>query len=130
MKTDSLFYRLFQEWPQLALELMQLPYSGENYRFVSEEIKQTGFRIDGLFKPIAADPELPLIFAEVQYQPDIDFYGRFISEITLYCYRQKPARPWLALVIYPSRSTEIQASIEFKPFILERAVESLKHRSC
>ena len=28
MKTDSLFYRLFQQWPQLALSLLKLPYSG------------------------------------------------------------------------------------------------------
>ena len=117
MKTDSLFYRLFQEWPQLALELLGLPYRSESYRFVSEEIKQTSFRIDGLFKPTEPNPEQPLIFAEVQYQPDNDFYGRFFSEIALYCYRQKPARHWLALVIYPNRAVEKSASIEFKPFM-------------
>jgi predicted transposase/invertase (TIGR01784 family) len=94
MKTHSLFYRLFQDWPQLALELLKLPYNSDSYRFVSEEIKQTGFRIDGLFKP-ADDTEYPLIFAEVQYQPDSEFYGRFFSEIALYLYRQKPARTWL-----------------------------------
>ena len=116
MKTDSLFYRLFQEWPQLALELLKLPYSGDSYCFVSEEIKQTGFRIDGLFKPTDPHLEQPLIFAEVQYQPDSELYGRLFSEITLYLYRQKPARPWIAMVIYPSRSTEKLASIEFEPF--------------
>ena len=84
---------------------------------LDEEIKQTGFRIDGLFKPTGHDPEQPLIFAEVQYQPDHDFYGRLFSEITLYCYRQKPARPWLALVIYPTRNTEKAASVEFEPFL-------------
>jgi predicted transposase YdaD len=51
MKTDTLFYRLFQRWPQLALELLGLPYSGDSYRFGSEEIKQTAFRIDGMFMP-------------------------------------------------------------------------------
>lgn len=115
MKTDSLFYRLFLDWPQLALELLNLPYSSDSYRFVSEEIKQTGFRIDGLFKP-ADDTEYPLIFAEVQYQPDSEFYGRFFSEIALYLYRQKPARAWLAMVVYPSRNIEKPASIAFEPF--------------
>ncbi len=115
MKTDSLFYRLFQDWPQLALELLKLPYNSDSYRFVSEEIKQTGFRIDGLFKP-ADDTEYPLIFAEVQYQPDSEFYGRFFSEIALYLYRQKPARTWLAMVVYPSRNIEKPASIAFEPF--------------
>ena len=75
------------------------------------------FRIDGLFKPTESNPEHPLIFVEVQYQPDNDFYGRFFSETALYCYRQKTARPWLALVIYPSRPVEKAASIEFKPFM-------------
>ena len=117
MKTDSLFYRLFQEWPQLALEMLKLPYSGDSYRFVSEEIKQTGFRIDGLFKPSTENPEQPLIFAEVQYQPDNEFYGRLLSEIMLYLYRQKPGRHWLAMVIYPTRGTERPASIEFETFM-------------
>jgi predicted transposase/invertase (TIGR01784 family) len=117
VKTDTLFYRLFLRWPQLAMELLGLPYSGDSYKFVSEEIKQTAFRIDGLFKPTVDNPEYPLIFVEVQYQPDVDFYARFFSEITLYLYRQKPGRPWLALVIYPARSTEKAAGIEFKPFM-------------
>jgi len=116
MKTDSLFYRLFQDWPQLALELLQLPYSPDSYHFVSEEIKQTGFRIDGLFKPADNKPDQPLIFAEVQYKPDADLYGRLFTEITLYLYRQKMARPWCAMVIYPNRNTERPAGIDFEPF--------------
>ena len=117
MKTDILFYRLFLLLPQVALELLDLPYRIDSYRFVSEEIKQTSFRIDGLFKPTEDNPEQPLIFTEVQYQPDADFYARLFSEITLYLYRQKPGRKWLALVIYPTRSAEKAASIEFEPFM-------------
>ena len=117
MKTDTLFYRLFQRHPKLALELLGLGYSSESYRFSSEEIKQTAFRLDGLFTPVMTDSEQPLIFVEVQYQPDDDFYDRFFSEITLYLRLHKPARPWLALVIYPTRNTEKTASIAFSPFM-------------
>jgi predicted transposase/invertase (TIGR01784 family) len=117
MKTDTLFYRLFQRRPQLALELLGLHYRGDSYRFSAEEIKQTAFRLDGIFTPIAGDPEQPLIFAEVQYQPDPDFYARFFSEITLYLRLNKPGRRWLALVIYPARSVEKPAGIEFEPFM-------------
>jgi len=117
MKTDTLFYRLFQRKPALALELLGLPYRNDSYRFGSEEIKQTAFRIDGLFTPITDDLELPVIFAEVQYQADIDFYDRLFSEITLYLRLHKPGRSWLALVIYPDRRTEKAASIEFLPFM-------------
>ena len=117
MKTDTLFYRLFLRKPKLALELLGLDYAGDSYRFSSEEIKQTAFRIDGLFKPVADDPEQPIIFVEVQYQVDNDFYGRLFSELTLYLYLKKPERDWLILLIYPSRSIEKKASIEFLPFL-------------
>ncbi len=117
MQTDSLFYRLFQNWPKIVINLLQLPCEASSYRFVSEEIKQTGFRIDGIFKPIDNHPEQPIIFTEVQYQPDHDFYGRFFSEIILYLYRQKPGRHWLAFVIYPDRQTEKPPSIEFEPLL-------------
>ena len=85
--------------------------------FSSEEIKQTAFRIDGLFKPVTDDPEQPIIFVEVQYQVDNDFYGRLFSELTLYLYLKKPQRDWLILLIYPNRSIEKKASIEFLPFL-------------
>jgi predicted transposase/invertase (TIGR01784 family) len=105
MQTDTLFYRLFQNWPQQAFTLLQLPYVPNSYEFLSEEIKQTGFRIDGVFKPNSDDPEQPVIFVEVQYQPDPQFYGRFFSEIILYLFRQTTSTRWLAFVIYPDRKT-------------------------
>ena len=84
MKTDSLFYRLFQRMPGLALELAGLDYDAEGYVFRSEEIKQTAFRLDGILVPPANDPSRPYVFAEVQFQPDDGFYARFFSEIFLY----------------------------------------------
>jgi predicted transposase/invertase (TIGR01784 family) len=120
LKTDCLFYRLFHNWPDIALNMLQLPYAAEQYQFVSEEIKQTSFRLDGIFKPQgehSANQELPIIFIEVQYQPDADFYGRFMAEIMLYLYQNKPNRDWLALVIYPDRKTEKHASKEFAPLL-------------
>ena len=117
MKTDTLFYRLFLRQPKLALELLGLDYPNDSYQFSSEEIKQTAFRIDGLFKPVTDNPNQPLIFVEVQYQADNDFYGRLFSEMTLYLYQNKPKRDWLVLVIYPHRTIEKKPSIEFLPFL-------------
>ena len=118
MKTDSLFYRLFKRQPKIALELLGLDYAGDSYCFSSDEIKQTAFRIDGLFKPVTTDdPEQPIIFVEVQYQADKDFYGRLFSEITLYLYQNKPNRNWVVLVIYPHRGIEKSTSIEFLSFL-------------
>ncbi|WP_409339936.1 DUF2887 domain-containing protein [Nostoc edaphicum] len=47
MKTDSIFYRLFQELPGIFFELIgNSPQTAETYQFSSIEIKQTAFRID------------------------------------------------------------------------------------
>lgn len=107
MKTDSLFYRLFQAMPTLALELAGIPISDQaTYQFRSEEIKQTAFRLDGVLMPTAEVREAPVVFVEVQYQPDDGFYGRFFAEVFLYLYRCPPPHPWRAMVIYPHRAVE------------------------
>lgn len=111
MKADGLFHRFFQEWPQRLLELLRRPYSDDSYRFVSGESKQTGFRVYGSLKPNTKAPVLPLIFAEVLYQRDNAFYGRFLNQILLHLYQNKPERCWLAMVLYPARDTEKQADI-------------------
>ena len=94
MKTDSLFYRLFKNAPELVLELAGLKYTGwQGYRFCSEEIKQTAFRLDGILTPAIAHSGLPLIFVEVQFQPDATFYSRFFCEIFSICIKTGPYNP-------------------------------------
>ncbi|TAN53031.1 MAG: DUF2887 domain-containing protein, partial [Methylococcaceae bacterium] len=83
MKTDSLFYRLFQRMPVLLLKLAGLDIAADGYRFSSEEIKQTAFRLDGILSPPDGDSLRPTLFAEAQFQPDENFYPRFFSEIFL-----------------------------------------------
>ena len=52
MKTDSLFYRLFQTAPAILLQLVGRPAEeAANYTFRSVELKQTAFRIDGILVP-------------------------------------------------------------------------------
>jgi len=116
MKTDTLFYRLFQTEPSLALDLAGLDVPGsEKYRFGSHEIKQTAFRLDGLLEPPADQPDSPLVFVEVQFQPEEEFYLRFFGEIILYLRQYKPVQPWLALVFYPDSKIErtIKAAMPF-----------------
>ena len=105
MKTDSLFYKLFQQTPQLVLELAGLGRA-KNYQFRSEEIKQTSFRLDGVLTPPSGDAKLPLVFVEVQFQLDPAFYSRFFCEIFLYLHQNQPDNKWHAVVIYPSRNME------------------------
>ncbi|MDS4020254.1 MAG: Rpn family recombination-promoting nuclease/putative transposase [Candidatus Competibacter sp.] len=107
MKTDHLFYRLFQALPTLALELAGIETPGaERYAFHAEEVKQTAFRLDGLLLPPAELREAPVVFVEVQYQPDEEFYGRLFAEMFLYLYRATPRRCWRAVVVYPERAVE------------------------
>ena len=108
MKTDSLFYRLFQNFPFLLFDLIgiSLPNS-DQYQFQSVEIKQTAFRIDGLFAPPKDNTELPLFFVEVQFSGERDFYSRLFAEIFLYLRQYQPAQPWRSVVIYPTRKVDI-----------------------
>lgn len=69
MKTDTIFYQLFQNFPSIFFELIGQPATAtSSYQFTSLEVKQRAFRFDGLFLPVAESPELPIYFVEVQFQ--------------------------------------------------------------
>jgi len=53
MKTDTLFYELFQAAPQTFFELLQLTPPCP-YRFESITVKTSEKRIDGVFEPTVA----------------------------------------------------------------------------
>ncbi|MBD2445996.1 Rpn family recombination-promoting nuclease/putative transposase [Nostoc sp. FACHB-152] len=107
MKTDSIFYRLFQELPSIFFELIgNPPETANTYQFSSVEIKQTAFRIDGVFLPTQDEQSL-IYFVEVQFQPDSDIYLRLLSEIFLYLRQNKRPNSWRGVVIYPSRNIDI-----------------------
>ncbi|MBA2748903.1 MAG: Rpn family recombination-promoting nuclease/putative transposase, partial [Tatlockia sp.] len=93
MKTDSLFYRLFQEFPDIFFELIgTTPEIASNYQFSSLEVKQTAFRIDGVFLSHLESDRI--YFVEVQFQPQQEFYSRFLAEIFLYLRQNKPENDW------------------------------------
>ena len=103
MKTDSLFYRLFQSAPALFFELVGQS-SAEGYRFDSVEVKQTSFRIDGVFlSPLANQP---VYFAEFQFQKDEQLYKRLFAEIFLYLRHHPDTLHWRAVVIFAKQSYE------------------------
>lgn len=107
MKTDSLFYRLFQTLPQLLFDLIAQPtMDAARYHFASVELKQTAFRLDGLFLPPAEQPDWPLFFVEVQFQRDPDLYSRVFAEAFLYLRQQRPGHPWQAVIVYPTRALD------------------------
>ena len=49
MRTDTLFFQLFQSFHTLLFELIDRPISeAEGYKFSSAEIKEKAFRFDGM----------------------------------------------------------------------------------
>src|SRR5512146_1271409 len=104
MKTDTLFYELFQSLPGILLELSgRSPHAANDYRFRSVELKQTAFRLDGILlpQPPASDPTV--IFTEVQFQPDPELYHRFFGELFLYLRQYPRTADWQGILIYPQR---------------------------
>jgi predicted transposase/invertase (TIGR01784 family) len=106
MKRDTIFYRIFQQSPNLLFDLLPEPIADRRgYTFDSVEVKETAFRIDGVLTPPDASGDV--FFIEVQMQPDTKLYDRMHSEISIYSYRY-PERfdQWKAVAIYPSHSVE------------------------
>ena len=85
MKTDTLFYQLLQQFPQIFFELINKPETNLNaYQFIAPEIKQRSFRLDGLFTTTESFDNEPLYFVEVQFYREDDFYDRIFPSIFLY----------------------------------------------
>lgn len=99
MKTDALFYELFQAAPQTFFELLQITPACP-YRFESITVKTAEKRIDGVLAPLAENQ--PIYFLEVQAFPDDVIYWRVMREVATY-FEQRPAQKetaWQAIVLW------------------------------
>jgi predicted transposase/invertase (TIGR01784 family) len=107
MKTDTIFYQLFNTFHTLLFELIERPIAeAEGYEFSSVEVKEKAFRFDGIFSPKAEDK--PIYLLEVQFQQKEDFYWEYLSEIYLYLNQSRPEQDWKAIAIFARRSYEPQ----------------------
>jgi predicted transposase/invertase (TIGR01784 family) len=105
LRTDTLFYQLFQSFHTLLFELIDRPIAdAEGYQFTTAEIKEKSFRFDGIFIPTTDDK--PIFFIEVQFQPKNDFYWEYLSEIFLYLNQYRPINKWQAVAIFARRNCE------------------------
>jgi predicted transposase/invertase (TIGR01784 family) len=114
MRRDTIFYQIFQQFPGLLFDLLPTPVlNPSGYTFDSVEVKETSFRIDGIFRP--PNNNGTIFFAEVQFQRDDRLYERLNSEASIYIYRHYDTfQDWQAIAIYPDRHTE-QASTKVPP---------------
>ena len=108
MKRDSIYYQIFKRFPALLFELIDYrTEQAQNYQFESVEVKETAFRIDGVFLPPEDATPRIIFFAEVQFQKDEALYHRFFTESMMYLNRnQSQYDDWYCVVIFPSRSLE------------------------
>ncbi|MDD1416838.1 Rpn family recombination-promoting nuclease/putative transposase, partial [Dolichospermum sp. ST_con] len=108
MRRDSIFYKLFQQYPSLLFQVLTNPPENANaYRFDSVAVKEPKFEIDGVFLPPENDAPGVVYFCEVQFQKDELLYERVLAESALYFYRNRARfSDWQAVIIYPSRKTE------------------------
>lgn len=106
MRRDTIFYQLFQQSPTLLFDLIpQPPENADEYTFDAIEVKETAFRLDGVFRP--PNPAGIVYFCEVQFQLDELLYERMDSETRIYIYRNRERFfNWRSVVIYPTRSVE------------------------
>lgn len=108
MRRDSIFYKLFQQYPSLLFQLLENPpANADEYRFDSVAVKEPKFEIDGVFLPPETEEPGAVYFCEVQFQKDEKLYERVFAESALYFYRNRDRfSDWQAVIIYPSRNTE------------------------
>jgi predicted transposase YdaD len=105
MKTDKLFYRLFQAQPELALELVGMPPPyPKGYVHRALEVKETSFRLDGILHP--PQGPWPHIFWEAQFREDSSFYSRWLASIFI-CLHRERILDWRGLVLLPDRSLNV-----------------------
>jgi len=93
VRTDSLFYQLFQLYPAILFELIGNPSPRTStYSFSSQEVKQTSF-IDGILVPPPYATDLPIYFIEIYQRSKGDPYPSFFEEIFLYL-NDRPVNDW------------------------------------
>jgi predicted transposase/invertase (TIGR01784 family) len=124
MKTDTIFYQIFQNFPSIFFELLgESAATGDVYEFISLEVKQTAFRIDGLFLPEPGLIQQPIYFLEVQFQKDNRLYQRFFAEIFLYFSRYDCANDWRGVVVFKNRSLDPGVPLQYRGLLMSRQVQ-------
>ncbi|MDX2272168.1 MAG: Rpn family recombination-promoting nuclease/putative transposase [Cyanobacteriota bacterium] len=105
MRTDTIFYQLFQILPEVLFELLGQPSElAQSYQFVSQEVKELAFRFDGIFLPRSL--EQAIYFVEVQFQPKPEFYWDLFTEIFVYLGQYRPEQDWQVVAIFAERKLD------------------------
>lgn len=123
MQTDKIFHSLFSAYPQFFFELLGLPpETADEYEgYKSEEVKETAFRLDGVLVPKM--PNRPLLFVEVQFQKDPNFYRRVFAEIFMYLDQHRFDGHWKAISLFKSKGVEPKRTPAYQHFFEHDLIE-------
>ncbi len=66
-----------------------------------------------------------IIFTEVQFQNDPEFYARFFAEIFLYLKQTQLKNNWRGVVIYPNRRVEKENIERYRELLQETRVQRI-----
>lgn len=124
MRRDSIFYKLFQQFPSLVFALLpNPPANAAAYRFESVAVKEPKFEIDGVFLPPEEHRPGIIYFFEIQFQKDEQLYERLFAEAFLYFYRHRSRfQDWRAIVIYPTRRVEQANTLPYQDLLSSQRV--------
>src|SRR5687768_6201907 len=85
------------------------------YRFASEELKQVGMRLDGIFMPLrSADP---VHFVEVFFYKAPNAYSNLFAKVFLWLEAKNPAQNWHACIIFANRRLEPTARLPYQALL-------------
>ncbi len=121
MRTDTILHQIFVQLPSLLFVLIgRDAKESADYEFSSPEVKETAFRLDGVFIPKA--PQGTLFFVELQFQHDPRFYSRLFAEIFVYLRRNASDYDWQAVVVFAEKQLDTGIPQQY------RALEGQVHR--
>ncbi|MCE9534310.1 MAG: Rpn family recombination-promoting nuclease/putative transposase [Planctomycetes bacterium] len=120
MKTDSLFYRLFESNSEtffllLGMSVEEATESAAHYEYHALELKDTSQRVDGVFLPKEA--VLPVCFLEVQFYPLPNVYAGLLAKVYTYLKRHDPTQPYCGVVLFANRGLEPKGLAPYQPLL-------------
>ena len=122
MKTDNIFYKIFQTLPEVLFELIgESTETASEYQFTSIQVKELARTIDGVFK--SKEKTQPIYFIEVQFQREDNLYDRLLTEVFLYLGQYKPDQYWRGIVIWAKRSLAPVIRKEYEVIFAQNLIE-------
>ena len=122
MRSDSWFYEVFRQWPDLILSLLggqsAGPGQGVGYRFEAPVLKEGEQRLDGVLVPPVESAERPVVILEVQMFADALFLHRLYAETACYLLQHPGVRHWQAVVITPRAAMPLGPVEVFAEFLV------------